>query len=203
MKDYNELPDEELVCMVRNGDTGAEEFLYAKYKQVVRAKARSYFLIGADREDLIQEGMIGLYKAVCEFDPERNVNFSAFANICVTRQIITAIKTASRKKHTPLNSYVSFSQPISEDGEEQTLLNLLENTRIGDPEQELISRESCEQIKRDLERFLTPLEKRTLGLYLQGLSYQQISQKLNRSSKCVDNAIQRIKKKMAPYLNGE
>lgn len=202
MEEYAAMTDEDLIRSIRGGSSDAEETLYVRYKQVVRSKARTYFLVGADREDIIQEGMIGLYKAVCDYEFDKQASFRAFAELCITRQIITAIKSATRKKHIPLNTYVSLSRPIYEDGgeSERTLIDVLETTRISDPEEALIGRESYDAVARDIESALSKLEREALGLYLQGLSYQQIAQALGRSTKCVDNAIQRVKKKLEERL---
>ena len=201
LPDYEALTDEELIERIRMGDSDAEDVLYIRYKQVVRSKARTYFLVGADREDIIQEGMIGLYKAVCDYEFGKQASFCAFAELCITRQIITAIKSATRKKHIPLNTYVSLSRPVYEDGDgERTLIDVLETTRISDPEEALIGRESYEAVARDIENALSKLEREALSLYLQGLSYQQIAAAMGRSTKCVDNAIQRVKKKLEERL---
>ncbi len=201
LPDYEALTDEELIRRIRLNDPDAEDVLYLRYKQVVRSKARTYFLVGADREDIIQEGMIGLYKAVCDYEFDKQASFRAFAELCITRQIITAIKSATRKKHIPLNTYVSLSRPVYEDGDgERTLIDVLETTRISDPEEALIGRESYEAIARDIENALSRLEREALQLYLQGLSYQQIASAMGRSTKCVDNAIQRVKKKLEERL---
>lgn len=199
--DYEALGDEELLRRLRAGDADAEEALYMRYKPVVRSRARTYFLVGADREDIIQEGMIGLYKAVCDYEFDKQASFRVFAELCITRQIITAIKSATRKKHIPLNTYVSLSRPVYDDGEsERTLIDVLQTARVSDPEEALIGRESYEAIARDIETILSPLERQSLALYLQGLSYQQIAAALGRSTKCVDNAIQRVKKKLEERL---
>ena len=201
LPDYEALTDEELIRRIRLNDSDAEDVLYIRYKQVVRSKARTYFLVGADREDIIQEGMIGLYKAVCDYEFGKQASFRAFAELCITRQIITAIKSATRKKHIPLNTYVSLSRPVYEDGDgERTLIDVLETTRISDPEEALIGRESYEAIACDIENALSRLEREALQLYLQGLSYQQIAAAMGRSTKCVDNAIQRVKKKLEDRL---
>ena len=194
---YADKTDEEIALLARDGDDQAQEVLLNKYKNFVRSKARSYFLIGADHEDIVQEGMIGLFKAIRDFRPDKLSSFRAFAELCVTRQIITAIKGATRKKHMPLNSYVSLSRPVYEDDDaERTLIDVLSSAHVSDPEETLIGRENYEAIAEDIERTLSRLEKQTLALYLQGLSYQQIAQVLGRSTKCVDNAIQRVKKKL-------
>lgn len=199
MLPYDRLTDEDLIAMIRGGDPLAEEFLYAKYRKIIRGKARSYFLVGAEYDDLVQEGMIGLYNAIREFTPERNVSFHAYADLCITRQILTAIKNATRKKHAPLNTYVSFSQPISDGNEtEKTLADILESSSSGDPEKALLGRETVEMLSHDMQHLLSSLERKTLILYLRGHSYQQIGEELGRSRKCVDNTIQRIKKKLEP-----
>ena len=200
-KQYSQMTDEELMPVIRDGDEQAMDALLDRYKNYVRTKARSYFLIGADREDIIQEGMIGLYKAVCDYEFDKQASFRVFAELCITRQIITAIKSATRKKHIPLNTYVSLSRPVYDDGEsERTLIDVLQTARVSDPEEALIGRESYEAIARDIETILSPLERQSLALYLQGLSYQQIAAALGRSTKCVDNAIQRVKKKLEERL---
>ena len=198
---YEEQTDEKLIALLRAGDVRAEDALYARYKQMVRSKARTYFLVGADREDIIQEGMIGLYKAVCDFSPDRQASFRSFAAICITRQIISAIKSATRKKHIPLNSYVSLNRSVYDDGGERTLIDVLASgAYISDPEEMLIGRENFDTVARGIEDSLTPLEKNALDLYLQGYSYQQIAEALGKSTKCVDNAIQRVKKKLEEQL---
>ena len=193
---YKNAKDEELVLMAQNGDEAAQEYLLDKYKSLVRAKSRAYFLIGADSEDIIQEGMIGLFKAIKEYDPEKASSFHGFADLCITRQMLTAIKSATRKKHSPLNNYVSVDQPKFEKGGIEALFDTVQNLRIVDPEEHLIGEEEYEQIITFLNENLSSLEKTVIGLYLNGYSYQQIAQKLNRSPKSIDNAIQRIKHKL-------
>ncbi len=193
---YQADSDEQLIERLRAGDAEAERVLYERYKQTVRSRAHTYFLIGADHEDLVQEGMIGLYKAVCEYDPEKAASFRSFADICITRQILTAIKNATRKKHSPLNTYVSLDMPKYEQDEGQTLFDTMQNLRVIDPEEELIGREEYERIQAYLKENLSPLEQTVLGLYLNGYSYQQIAQHLARPPKSIDNALQRIKHKL-------
>ena len=201
MIDYASLTDEELIKLIRSGNTEAEDQLYHNYKQVVRSKARTYFLVGADREDIIQEGMIGLYKAVCDFDFEKQASFRAFAELCITRQIITAIKSATRKKHMPLNTYISLSRTVYDGESERTLIDVLQSAHnVSDPEATLISREECERMALDIEEKLTTLERAALSYYLEGFSYQHIATSLGRTTKCVDNAIQRVKKKLEAGL---
>lgn len=200
MSPYETQTDEALLTLLRDGDALAEETLYARYKQVVRSKARTYFLIGADREDIIQEGMIGLYKAVCDYQFDRQTSFRAFAELCITRQIITAIKSATCKKHVPLNTYISLYRSVFEDDSERPLIDILSSTQISDPEEALIGRESYEAVADSIEHSLSKFERGALELYLQGYSYQQIADALQRTTKSVDNAIQRVKKKLEARL---
>ena len=200
MTNYEALTDEELLTRHRAGDPLAEETLYARYKQIVRSKARMYFLVGADREDIIQEGMIGLYKAVLDYQFDRQASFRAFAELCITRQIISAIKSATRKKHIPLNTYISFNRSVFEGDNERPLIDVLTSTRITDPEEVLIGRENYAAVADSIEHSLSKLERGALELYLLGYSYQQIASMLNISTKSVDNAIQRVKKKLEARL---
>lgn len=192
--------DEELILALRSGDGNAEEELYTRYKQQVRRKARAFFLIGADKEDVIQEGMIGLYKAVCDFAPDRGSSFRSFADLCIERQIMSAVKAATRKKHSPLNSYVSLSSALDDGESERTLMELIAAAETAEPEAILIDRENCEFIVKELDTELTKLEKQVLTLYIDGLSYQQIAIALERGTKSVDNALQRVKKKLEEGL---
>jgi len=194
------LEDEYIVELVHNGDSAALEYLIYKYKNFVRVKARSYFLIGADREDIIQEGMIGLYKAIRDFRPDKLSSFRAFAELCVTRQIITAIKTATRQKHIPLNSYVSLNKPIYDEESDRTLLDVLSGTKITDPEELIISREEFCDIEEKMGEILSSLEWEVLMSYLEGKSYQEIAVDLERHVKSIDNALQRVKRKLERYL---
>ena len=200
MKNYEALADEELLTLHRAGDARAEEALYARYKQIVRSKARTYFLIGADREDIIQEGMIGLYKAVLDYQSDRQASFRSFAELCITRQIISAIKSATRKKHMPLNTYISFNRSVFDGDNERPLIDVLTSTRMTDPEEVLIGRENYAAVADSIEHSLSKLEHNALGLYLYGYSYQQIADALQVTTKSVDNAIQRVKKKLEARL---
>lgn len=193
--------DEDLIRALRAGDTDAEEELYIRYKPVVRSKARAYFLVGGDREDLIQEGMIGLYRAVCDFSFERETSFRSFADLCITRQMISAVKAATRKKHIPLNTYISLNEPLWEEDTDQTLIDVLSGIAVSDPERTLLDRESAAAATADLDQRLTQLEKQVLSRYLAGQSYRQIAAELERSEKSIDNALQRIKKKLEERLN--
>ncbi len=198
--EYEAMMDEEIVEIARGGSDLALEFLITKYKNFVRAKARSYFLIGADREDVIQEGMIGLYKAIRDFRREKLSSFKAFAELCITRQIITAIKTATRQKHIPLNSYVSLNKPIYDEESDRTLLDVMEGSEITDPEDLIISREEFHNIEVEMSKMLSDLEWEVLMNYLDGKSYKEIADTLGRHVKSVDNALQRVKRKMERFL---
>ncbi|MGI6605721.1 MAG: RNA polymerase sporulation sigma factor SigH [Peptococcia bacterium] len=197
---FDVLEDEYVVDLAREGDGEALEYLIHKYKHFVRAKARSYFLIGADREDIIQEGMIGLYKAIRDFRYDKLSSFRAFAELCITRQIITAIKTATRQKHIPLNSYVSLNKPIYDEDSDRTLLDVITGTKITDPEELIISREEFYDIEEKMGEILSPLEWRVLMSYLDGRTYQEIAVELKRHVKSIDNALQRVKRKLERYL---
>jgi RNA polymerase sporulation-specific sigma factor len=197
---YDEMLDENIVEAARQGESSAQEYLINKYKNFVRAKARSYFLIGADREDIIQEGMIGLYKAIRDFRNDKLSSFRAFAELCITRQIITAIKTATRQKHIPLNSYVSLNKPIYDEESDRTLLDVISGTKVTDPEELVISREEFVDIEHKMGEFLSDLEWKVLMSYLDGRSYQEIAKDLRRHVKSIDNALQRVKRKLERYL---
>ena len=200
MIELEHLTDEEVVELAKYGNVGALEFLINKYKNFVRAKARTYFLIGADREDIIQEGMIGLYKAIRDYRYDRQASFRAFAEICVTRQIITAIKTATRQKHIPLNSYVSLNKPVFDEESERTLGEVVITEKEGNPEDLFINQENLMDIESTMNKILSPLEQEVVGLYLEGKSYQEIAEQLDRHVKSVDNALQRVKRKLEQYL---
>ncbi len=198
---FENMTDEEIVLEAKeNANNIALDYLINKYRNFVRAKARSYFLIGADREDIIQEGMIGLYKAIRDFRNDKLSSFRAFAELCVTRQIITAIKTATRQKHIPLNSYVSLNKPIYDEDSDRTLLDVLSGTKISDPEELVISREEFIDIEAKMGQILSELEWKVLMSYLDGKSYQEIAVDLERHVKSIDNALQRVKRKLERYL---
>lgn len=199
---YEELEDEFIVELIRDGDSDAIDFLINKYKNFVRAKARTYFLIGADREDIIQEGMIGLYKAIRDYQEEKISSFRAFAELCVTRQIITAIKAATRQKHIPLNSYISLHKPIfDEESERTTLMDIMIGGRAANPEEVFIGQENLALIEQRMGEILSPLECQVLSLYLQGKAYYEIADEMERDIKSIDNALQRVKKKLEKLLN--
>lgn len=192
--------DEQVVELVHNGNSEALDYLITKYRNFVRAKARSYFLIGADREDIIQEGMIGLYKAIRDFKEDKLTSFKAFAELCITRQIITAIKTATRQKHIPLNSYVSLDKPIFDEESDRTLMDVISGAKVMDPEELFINQEEFDDIEVKMGEILSDLERKVLVLYLDGKSYLEISEELNRHVKSIDNALQRVKRKLERYL---
>ncbi|RKN65176.1 RNA polymerase sporulation sigma factor SigH [Paenibacillus ginsengarvi] len=200
MHEYDLMSDEEVVESVRIGNSEALEYLINKYKNFVRAKARSYFLIGADREDIVQEGMIGLYKSIRDFREDKLSTFKAFAELCITRQIITAIKTATRQKHIPLNSYVSLDKPIYDEDSDRTLLDVICGTRVTDPEELIINQEEFSGLEDKMGEILSDLERKVLMLYLDGRSYQEIAVDLDRHVKSIDNALQRVKRKLERYL---
>ncbi|ABK60784.1 MULTISPECIES: RNA polymerase sporulation sigma factor SigH [Clostridium] len=193
--------DEDIALDAKNGDIKAQEYLINKYKNFVKAKAKSYFLVGADKEDIYQEGMIGLYKAIRDFKPDKLSSFKAFAELCVTRQIITAIKTATRQKHIPLNTYISLNKPIYDEESDRTLLDILSTVKVCDPEELVISKEEVIKIEKEIEQVLSELELEVLNSYLQGKSYQEIACDLDRHSKSIDNALQRVKRKLEKCLN--
>lgn len=195
-----ELDEETIVLSASSGDLKAQEFLIKKYKNFVRGKARSYFLIGADREDIIQEGMIGLFKAIRDYQPDKIASFKAFAELCITRQMITAIKTATRQKHIPLNSYVSLNKPMFDEDSERTLLDVVSGRVISNPEELLISREEFDSMEAKIGEVLSDLELQVLTDYLDGKSYQEIAEKLDRHVKSIDNALQRVKRKLEKSL---
>ncbi|MFD2627115.1 RNA polymerase sporulation sigma factor SigH [Salibacterium salarium] len=197
---FSKAEDETLVENVNLGDGAALEFLINKYKNFVRAKARSYFLIGGDHEDIVQEGMIGLYKAIRDYKGDKLSSFRAFAELCITRQIITAIKTATRQKHMPLNSYVSLDKPLYEEESERTLLDVLYSSNISNPEELIVNREEFNDIEWKIGEILSDLEQKVLMLYVDGRSYQEISYELKRHVKSIDNALQRVKRKLEKYV---
>lgn len=198
---FEGMTDEQIVKLAQASDGMALEYLLNKYKNFVRSKARSYFLIGADHEDIVQEGMIGLYKAIRDFKEEKLSSFRAFAELCITRQIITAIKTATRQKHIPLNSYVSLNKPIYDDESDRTLLDVITEGWASNPEDMLINQEDIGAIEGRIGEMLSSLEKQALARYLEGKSYQEISDEMGRHVKSIDNALQRVKRKLQKYLD--
>ncbi|WP_226585814.1 RNA polymerase sporulation sigma factor SigH [Halobacillus litoralis] len=198
--DLSKLEDEAIVEKINQGQVQALDYLINKYKNFVRAKARTYFLIGADREDIVQEGMIGLYKAIRDYREGKLSSFKAFAELCVTRQIITAIKTATRQKHIPLNSYVSLDKPIYDEESDRTLLDVIAGSKAIDPQELIVNKEKFADMEEKMSELLSDLERKVLALYLDGRSYQEISVELDRHVKSIDNALQRVKRKLEKYL---
>jgi len=192
--------DEDIVAMAKTGNNRALEYLLCKYQNFVKAKAKSYFLIGADKEDIYQEGMIGLFKAIRDFKDDKLASFKVFAELCITRQIITAVKTATRQKHIPLNTYISLNKPIYDEESDRTLLDILSGIRVSDPEELIIDREEMENIESKIQEVLSGLEMEVLNSYLDGKSYQEIASDLDRQAKSIDNALQRVKRKLEKCL---
>ncbi len=196
IESFRMLGDEEVLRMIEQGNSLALEFLIYKYKHLVRTKSQTYFLIGGEKEDIIQEGLIGLYKAICNFNAEKISSFRQFADLCITRQIITAIKAATRQKHIPLNSYVSLDKPIYDEDSSWTLIDTIAESKAIDPQIMLINHEKLVHIELHLLESLSEFERRVLYLYMDGFTYQEISEELKRHVKSIDNAIQRIKRKL-------
>lgn len=197
---YEGLTDEELIALFRDGDQEAMEKLLNKYKEMVLRKAKSMYILGGDSDDLIQEGMLGLFKAVRDYDCGRDASFRTFAQLCVTRQLYTAVKASSRKKHLPLNTAISLSRPVREDGEEdEEFLDCLEADASSNPEVYLIGQEEIERLEEKIEKELSPLEKQVLELHLTGMGYVEIAHVLNRDEKSTDNALQRIRTKLKKW----
>lgn len=200
LHEFEQLTDEQLVEAVHLGNAEALDYLITKYRVFVKVKARSYFLIGADKEDIMQEGMIGLYKAIRDFKGDKLASFRAFAELCITRQIITAIKTATRQKHIPLNSYISLDKPIFDEESDRTLMDVITGVSSDDPQQLMINREEFMYLEERMSEILSELEREVLTLYLDGQSYHEISEELNRHVKSIDNALQRVKRKLERHL---
>lgn len=197
-EEFQKYTDEELIRLIRGGEDGAVDFLMEKYKNVVRGKAKTLYLIGGDHDDLIQEGMIGLFRAIRDFDETRESGFAAFAALCVSRQIYKAIEAQNRKKNQPLNNYISLDTPAYPENEQddRRLVEVLQPADSGNPEQFVIDRERVEQLERRLDEALSPMEKQVFALFREGFPYQQIAEKLGKEPKSIDNALQRIKNKL-------
>jgi RNA polymerase sporulation-specific sigma factor len=197
---FLESADEDLINLARQGHEGALDVLLRRYRHYARAKARTYFLAGADKEDIVQEGMIGLFKAVRDYDARQNTAFRSFAELCITRQIISAVKSATRQKHIPLNSYVSLNKPVSREEGDRPLGDAIVSTEVVDPADVVISAEEIATIRKSVREVLSPLETEVLRLYMDGKSYQEIADLLERHVKSIDNALQRIKRKLERHL---
>lgn len=197
-EDYKQYSDEELLIRLRDGEDAIREYIMNKYKNLVRSKAKSMYILGADSDDLIQEGMIGLFKAVRDYDSGRDASFATFADLCVSRQMYTAVQASRRQKHIPLNTYISLygSVGTNHEGEEETLANVLAAQSGQSPEELVIDRENVTQLEKTIEKELSIFEKQVLDLYLTGMGYQQIAKVLGKDDKSTDNALQRIKTKL-------
>lgn len=194
---YNKMSDEELVLRYHEGDNGAADFLVEKYKNLVRMRARTYFLVGADNDDLIQEGMIGLYKAIRDYNPDKNVVFMVFASLCINRQIMSAVTAYNRQKNSPLNNYLSLDTPVTdEQGDDAVLSDVIASKDDKNPEDLFIAREQSGQLITQVFENLSKMERTVLELYIEGLSYSEIGKALNKPPKSIDNAIQRIRNKI-------
>lgn len=200
LEKYNQMKDEDIVKLAADQDKAALDYILDKYKSLVKIKARSYFIIGADKEDILQEGMIGLYKAIRDYKTDREASFKVFAELCITRQIITAIKTATRQKHMPLNSYISLNKQVFEEDSDKTFIDNIVETKITNPEELLISQENRNFIEESISKVLTQLECTVLELYLEGKNYSQISAFVQKPEKSIDNALQRVKRKLDKFL---
>lgn len=200
--EFKDMTDEELVVAIRQGEKSALDFLIDKYKSLVNSKVSKYYIIGAEKEDIVQEGLIGLYKAVKNFDAEKQNSFKTFANLCVERQLITAIKTSNRQKHLPLNSYLSLNQNAFEGEDSDTeLLEVFNSNTIEDPLETITKKEYYTKVENAIDRMLSDFEKKVLTRYIKGESYTEIAEKLDAPVKSVDNAIQRIRKKAIKEIN--
>lgn len=199
---YEDISDESLIEKIRLGDIEAQDYLLEKYRNVVTMKSNRFFLIGAESDDMIQEGMIGLFKAIQSFDlDKKNISFKTFANLCIERQLITAIKTSNRQKHIPLNSYFSLNIAAYDENEDTEVIDILDTNTVEDPLETITKREYREFLENKIEQNLSPFEKKVLDRYIQGESYVDIASKLESPVKAIDNAIQRIIKKATKCLN--
>lgn len=203
---YNNMSDDELLELINKKDTDALDFLICKYKDLVNSKVNKYFIIGAEKEDIVQEGLIGLYKAIKDYKPDKQNSFKSFANLCIERQLITAIKSSNRQKHMPLNSYLSLNMTAfeNEDGNNDTqIVDVLEDTVIEDPLDTITKKEYFSSVENVIDSSLSDFEKKVLNRYVQGESYVKIAERLDAPVKSVDNAIQRIRKKTAKNIQAE
>ena len=192
---YKDISDEDLINVIKSGDKSALEFLISKYKELVNMKVSKFFMIGAEKEDIVQEGLIGLFKAVKSYNPEKQNSFKTFANLCIERQLITAIKSSNRQKHMPLNSYLSLNVAAYEEDEDSSLLEVFDAHQMEDPLDTITKKEYYQIVENAIDKSLSDFEKQVLNRYMQGESYVQIAEKLDTPVKSIDNAIQRIRKK--------
>lgn len=200
---YENKKDNELISMIKDGDQKALNFLIQKYKEIVNMKVGKYFIVGAEREDIIQEGMIGLFKAIKNFKPEMQNSFKTFANLCIERQLITAIKTSNRQKHMPLNSYLSLNATAYEEDENTSIMEILNTDSAEDPLETITKKEYYEIVENTIDKSLSDFEKQVLNKYIQGQTYISIAEELNTPVKSIDNAIQRIRKKAVKNITEE
>ena len=192
---YKNMSDEDLIETIKSGDKNALEYLINKYKELVNMKVSKYFMVGSEKEDIVQEGLIGLYKAIKSYSPDKQNSFKTFANMCIERQLITAIKSSNRQKHQPLNSYLSLNASAYENDEETSILDTYDAHQIEDPLETITKQEYYKSVETAIDKSLSNFEKQVLNRYMQGESYIQIAEKLDTPVKSVDNAIQRIRKK--------
>lgn len=195
--------DQEYLQRIKSGDDIALNEIMEKYKSYVYLKAKPFFLVGAEKDDIIQEGMIGLFKAIKGYDPEKEVSFRAFADLCIRRQIMTAVKTATRQKHIPLNSYLSLNKSAFDEEDDRTVIEMLDMEVVPDPLDTITSKETYEKLENKMNEVLSDFELKVLNEYLKGCSYVEIASRLDSHVKAVDNAVQRIKKKVDKHLNNE
>ena len=202
---FDEMTDEQIVTKIQEGDKQALSYLMTKYKELVNMKVSKYFMVGAEKEDIVQEGLIGLFKAIKMFKKDKNNSFKTFANMCIERQLITAIKSSTRQKHMPLNSYLSLNASAYDNEEEKgiELINTLDNKMVEDPLETIMKKEYFKQIETSIEKSLSIFEKQVLDRYIKGYSYVTIAKQLNSPVKSVDNAIQRIRKKAIKNMSNE
>ena len=205
INEYGKMTDEEIIKEIRNGDKQALTYLMNKYKEIVNLKVGKYFMVGAEKEDIIQEGLIGLFKAIKTFNAEKNNTFKTFANMCIERQLITAIKSSNRQKHMPLNSYLSLNMSAYDNEEESgaELMDTFDSKTIEDPLETIINKEYYDEIEKSIDKTLSQFEKQVLDRYMKGESYVTIAKRLDSPVKSVDNAIQRIRKKAMKNLPNE
>lgn len=201
-EEYGQYSDEELLIRLRDGEEAVTDYIMNQYKNLVRKKAKSMYILGADSDDLIQEGMIGLFKAVRDYDSGRDASFATFADLCVSRQMYTAVQASRRQKHIPLNTYISLNGSVSgeQEGEEEELINRLAVQFGQSPEEVVIDKENVDQLEKTIEKELSSFEKQVLDLYLTGMGYQQIARVLGKDDKSTDNALQRLKNKLKKHL---
>ena len=202
-RNYEQASDEELIEQLRDGENAVMDYIMDKYKFLVRSKAQAMYILGADTEDLIQEGMIGLFKAVRDYDCGRDASFFTFADLCISRQMYTAVQASRRKKHAPLNTYVSLYGERKEMEEGTALQEILSTGQGSDPESLFLDKERMEYLEGEIQRELSTFEKQVLDLYLTGMTYSQIAKVLGKEEKSTDNALQRVKSKMKKILKNE